>query len=494
MASLFGRKSRVTAADPAPPPLKSPASASLEAILLPGAKSRWTLPTVASMTPAALQSLLTEALTGRSPRREHELYQLMESTWPRLKKNMAEVKNAVISQDWSVCDTDDNPMPGMADLLKRAKNGMRGDPTIDGMGWRATCSALLDAWFYGVGVVQVIWERRGGGTMPLAMLPQQGLEVSSWHYGWRPGPWGAQSAINSEQDGRLVLYPDAQPGTGVEFPRHKFLIAIHKTAKGHPSGGALLRPLAWWWCASNFSSEWLLNFAQVFGQPYRWATYPQGNDAAKAALANMMENMGSMSWGVGPDGTKVEFVETGSRTGENPQERVMDRADTAADLLILGQTLTTSQGQSGSRALGDVHASVRADVIDAAAQWLAEVLNEQLVPSIAELNYGDPGEEGRLPWYEPQRKQVRDQKVLAEVIKLLKEAGMEIPLDWAHEALDIPMPKSGQKILGAMQSAEAPPDTGAVSAETRQELQRVMAGLPVDSREYFLARLGRIMS
>ena len=71
---------------------------------------------------------------------------------------------------------------------------------------------------------------------------------------------------------------------------------------------------------------------------------------------------------------------------------------------------------------------------------------------------------------------------------------MEIPLDWAHEALDIPMPKVGQKILGAMQAAEAAPETGAVSAETRQELQRVMAGLPVDSREYFLARLGRIMS
>ena len=34
--------------------------------------------------------------------------------------------------------------------------------------------------------------------------------------------------------------------------------------------------MAWWWCAANFSADWLLNYAQIFGIPIRWTTYAQG--------------------------------------------------------------------------------------------------------------------------------------------------------------------------------------------------------------------------
>lgn len=494
------RAQPASGADRATPPLNRPTIANsdpgLQSILLPAARSRWMLPTAASMTPPAIANILAEALVGKSPRREHELYQLMEMTWPRLAKNTSELKNAVLGLEWNVMDSEDAPMPGMAALLKRTKNGMRGDPTTGAMGWRAMCESLLDAWFYGVAVCELVWETRGAAALPLAMLPKNALEIPPWHFGWRTGPAGHNSAgalsqgePGGENDGRLVLYPDANSQQAAEFAKDKYLIGIRRARRGHPSGGALLRALAWWWCAANFTSEWLLNFAQIFGQPLRWGTYPLGNDAAQKALASMLENMGSAAWGAGPEGSKVEFIEAkNSGSGNsNPQERVLDRADTACDLLVLGQTLTTSQGERGSQALGEVHAQVRGDVIDAAAAWLAEVLNEQLVPSIANLNYGDPGEEGRLPYYEPTKKMVRDQKVLAETIRILKEAGLKIPVEWIYEALDIPRPEEGDEILGGDAVASEPP--APVAFGSRARMAAVLAKLPTDTRAYLLAKM-----
>ena len=63
---------------------------------------------------------------------------------------------------------------------------------------------------------------------------------------------------------------------------------------------------------------------------------------------------------------------------------MLDRADKQCDLLVLGQTLTTDTGGmgagGGSRALGQVHADVRAGIIDAAAKFAAGVIEQQIIP------------------------------------------------------------------------------------------------------------------
>src|SRR5690606_22478307 len=124
----------------------------------------------------------------------------------------------------------------------------------------------------------------------------------------------------------------------------------------------------------------------VFGQPFRFANYDSSRPETRNELASMMEAMGSSAWAVGPDGTTVQFVETSKSGKDNPQAHLLDLADTACDLLVLGQTLTSDVGDSGSLALGGVHENVRGDVIDACGEWLAEVLNDQLVPAIAAAN------------------------------------------------------------------------------------------------------------
>lgn len=427
------------------------------------------MPMAAQMTPLRIEWILRSALTSESPAAEQGLYDLMEATWPRLLKNRMEVTDAVVSLDWQVMDAvDGENITGAKELVTRCKNGMAGNPIEDGSGWRATMEALMSAWFRGISISEIDWEYRAGGTRhPAAWLPRQTRDVDARYFGWRT-------------DGRLMLYPDTQ--NAVEFPPHKFLIGIRKAGKGHPSGTALLRALAWWWCAANFSAEWLLNFAQIFGQPFRWATYDAGQDGVKAELETMMENMGSAAWGIGPDGTKIEWHESSKSGADNPQAHMLDRADTACDLLVLGQTLTGSVSkEGGSRALGDVHSSVRADIIDSAALWLAEIYNEQLIPSIATINFGEVTEDSALPWFQPARKSKKDTKVVAETFEVILRSGIPLLKEEVYDALDMSQPQEGDDAFQG--------NTGGIPANVPPDMRRMLAKLPLDAREYFLARL-----
>ena len=480
----------------APSPATGAAVVNLETILLPHARTRWMLPAASGMTPETIASILAEALIGKSPRRQQELYSLMESTWPRLLKNSMEIKEAVISLDWNLMDVSESEqLPGARELIERARNGMKGDPISDGHGWRATLSALMDAWLRGISISEIEWEYRGAkvavpnfqsqmATKRAAWLPKLTRDLPPWHFGWHTGPWGyaATDAGPTEYDANLVLYPDAGTTVGIAFPPNKFLIAIRKAGKGHPSGTALLRCLAWWWCAANFSSEWLLNFAQIFGQPFRWATYDPASAGVKEDLSAMMAAMGSAAYGVGPEGTKIEWHESTKNGADNPQTHIMSLADTACDLLILGQTLTSSVGAGGgSRALGEVHQSIRSDVIDSAAQWLAEVLNEQLIPSIIALNYGDQGDDSTLPYFQPARKSSKDALAMAQTLQIVLQSGIPITKAQAYELLDLSAPQDGEAVFASAPltpAAQAPPELG-----------RLLAKLPLDAREYIMARI-----
>lgn len=462
---------------------------SLETILMPHARTRWMTQSASSYTPSIIESILKEALTGKSPRREQELYSLMESTWPRLMKNVMEVKEAVLGLDWKLMDApEEDAVPGAKELIERTRNGMKGDPCCDGHGWRNTLGALLDARTRGISISQLQWEYRGGRKFPGAWLPVQTHDLPAWHYGWRTGPWGSAAGDVPENDGRLVLYPDAQPDSGIDFPAHKFLIAISKAGKGHPSGTALLRCLAWIWASANFSREWLLNFAQIFGQPFRWATYDASQEGVKDDLADMMEKMGSAAYGIGPDGTTIEWHESSKSGADNPQAYILKLADEACDLLILGQTLTGSVGDSGSRALGEVHQSVRADVIDSTAEWLAEILNEQLIPAVITVNLGDLDEDAALPYFAPARKDKKDGKVIAETIKILREAGIPLVKEEVYEAIDMSMPGEGDDVFD-QPIPPTPPPAGVPGAAASPEIRALLAKLPLDAREYFLAKL-----
>ena len=249
---------------------------------------------------------------------------------------------------------------------------------------------------------------------------------------------------------RLMLRPGGNRTMEFEdFAPMKYLVSIQPGHAGHPSVCATLRALAKYWIAAVFGVEWLMTYAQLFNVPFRWANYPANNPAAKAAVASMLANIGTAGWAAFPEGVKLELKESTKAAGDLPSKLLMEVADTACDILILGQTLTSDAGQdgSGSFALGKVHAGVRRDRLESVCRAIAATLTGQLVPAIIKLNYGR--ELDNYPEIRCDMPEAIDAKAEAERDKILTDMGLPLPLDWLYERHGVPAPADGAAVLGS---------------------------------------------
>lgn len=441
-------------ANPSAPVQAKAAPITLDQIIRPEAQMRWLTPRLAQITPDYIENLLRGALGGGHVH-QWELFDLMEDTWPRLAKNLNEVKRAVSRLDWKVdpwSEDDAAPTPEAEERAKFVSNAiwrMRPATDRDENAFEGTVYDLLDAWGKGTSLLEILWNGEENQIMPRATV-----WVHPTNYAWHQEGWLG-----------LRLHPDVGNGifrTGssyaselIPLPEDKFLVALCKARTAHASAAALLRPLAWWWCASNFSASWLLNFAQIFGLPIRWATYDTSQPGILSRISAMLENMGSTAWAAFPQGTTLELKEASKSGGgaDSPQGNLLDRADKQCDLLILGQTLTTDVGSSGSLALGEVHSDVRSDIILAAADFIAGILNRQLIPSILRLNYGDDNE---APEICAGPNKIEDARANAERDQLLIAAGIEIPKAWFYERHNIPLPQPGEETIKGQSQPQQP--------------------------------------
>jgi phage gp29-like protein len=154
------------------------------------------------------------------------------------------------------------------------------------------------------------------------------------------------------------------------------------------------------------------------------------------------------------------------------------------DLLILGQTLTTDVSkQGGSRALGEVHAGVREEIVQAAAKFAASLLNTQLIPSILELNYGETTEP---PEFRPTRAKPDNEMENARRDATLLAAGVDMPRGWFFKRHRIPLPRPEERTLGGpggihlrrFDSTQAAPDARPEAGNGASEPRRDPAGTP----------------
>lgn len=483
-ASAFGLP--ITARISPAPVLPEGVSPSLGRILRPQAAYRWLLPQLASITPQYIEMILRGALAGNHVQ-QWELFDLMLDTWPELAACAQELCDGLMCQKLiyePFAEEDEDPTPSAIErckLVSSALRRMQPDAAADENDLEGTLKDIIDGWFRGVTALEIDWQSVSGahGTM---LAPKATYWVHpvcfafdvNGRLGLRVDAQGQISPANL--GGTATFGPaNAQPAIVGAFPPHKFLIGIHKAKSGTALGGALLRPLAWWWCAANFSADWLLNLAQVFGLPFRWANYdPNASQETVDRICAMLQNMGSAGWAAFPAGTTMELVETGKQGSDHTaQGELLDRADRYARLLILGQTLSGSQDASkgGGKAFGAVEADVKQKRIEAAGRYACRVLNTQLIPSILTLNYGDADEAPTIKLLSD----VPAGKEKAETFKTLADAGVQIGQDFVRSVFDIPKPLADEETIGA--TAEEPETGGKGDGEkdAMQALARITA-------------------
>ncbi|HXG49103.1 MAG TPA: DUF935 family protein [Methylomirabilota bacterium] len=426
----------------------------MQKIVVGHARDRWMTAAVRDYTPERVEQIIRGAMAG-DLQAQWQMFDLMEATWPRLNKNLNELKSAVIALDWQIhawaakgAEPSENAQR-RARLLDELTWNFEPAPDSDENDFEDTLRDILDAVGKGISVLEIDWQQRRTAD-GLVWAPRATRWVNPRYYGYPVSGTRLMLRTNEEgvrlpNTGQQAGGPAGAQGGFAEFPPDKFIIAVAKTKSGHPLGGSLLRVLGFWWAASNFTWEWFLNLAQVFGMPIRWANYdPNASQATIDKIEEMLENMGSAAWGAFPAGTTIDLKEAVKSATDNPQAVLLKLADTICDISVLWQTLTTDAGDRGTQALGTVHQGIRADRIMSVAKWAAKILNRQLVPAICRLNYGDTQE---CPWFQPAAKEAKDEKALADRDKTLLDAGVDLPKAWFYERHSVPMPAEGEEVI-----------------------------------------------
>lgn len=181
-------------------------------------------------------------------------------------------------------------------------------------------------------------------------------------------------------------------------------------------------------------AQWL----EIFGMPQRVGKYSSYDPESRELLEKAMENAGSAPWIVIPKETEVE---TTNNTGNNSSGAGFNDFRKACNeeilITVLGQTLTTIQGDKGARSLGEVHKVVEEGKNRSDLRFVQRILNQRLLPLLEKRGYPVNG-----GWFVFPR--AARELTVSEIVQLSEI--MEIPAIFLHEKFSIPVPEKGESI------------------------------------------------
>ncbi len=321
-----------------------------------------------------------------------------------------------------------------------------------------TLSHLNGAVFYGYGVAEVLWDRRGRYVVPLGSIP---MAPRRFIFAQQDGSFRWWDAVGS-------AYP--YPGFDLRsaYPTGKFL--IHRPRINGTVGcmEGLVRPLVW---ASLFRSwsigDWM-RLAELAWKPYRVGEYERNASTEdKAALLEALELLTTNGFALIPKTTnvRVEYVKGSSSAGT-------DHATLAAFLAaemskcVLGATLTVEQGPVGSNALGNVHADVSKALRDTDARAIEATIQRQLVTPLVRMNFGD---NVAIPTFQFVTDDAIDLVAYSTAIDRLASRGLRIPARWCRSTFGIPEPEDGEEVLGGGTEPAPPPEEPNTTPDPNEE-------------------------
>ena len=197
-------------------------------------------------------------------------------------------------------------------------------------------------------------------------------------------------------------------------------------------------------CLGDYSQ-----FSEIFGQPFRKGTYNPYDPNSRSELRNCLEEMGSGAWGIFPEGTNVEFIESNSKTGSNDvYSTLIDLCNAEISKLILGNTLTTEAGDKGARSLGEVHADVEGEIEFADKLFIKNILNFGFKDLL--LKHGYPAD-GEFDFTEDETTSLTDR--IAVDVQL--NGIIPISDEYFYETYGIPKPENYQELKSKMDEAKA---------------------------------------
>lgn len=407
------------------PPVKSLATVAV--------RDKWGLYPANGLTPQRLAHILREADQGELLQ-QAELFSQLEERLPHLASVMQTRKLALAGLEWTVEPfSDDAGDKDVAEHFRRDWEALETEELV---------LDLVDAIGKGYSVVALEWATRDGG---FAVTGSQWIDAKHFRY--------------DLDDGRFRLITDEHP-LGLLPPFGSAIEHRYRARSGTPVRAGVLRTCAYYYLFANMSlKDWLV-FSEVYGMPVRIGKYdPSTGKDEREALELAVAMIGSDAAGIISKDTEIEILEASRGSSVDVYEKLLAVCEAGISKAVLGQTLTTSEGQHGTQALGNVHEQVRQDLLEADARALARTLRMQLVRPWLVFNYGADRAD-RAPRLVPQISEPEDLEATSRVVLALVGAGLPVSQNWAWEKFGIPEPKPGEELLSAKVAAppEPPPE------------------------------------
>lgn len=263
---------------------------------------------------------------------------------------------------------------------------------------------ILQATLFGYQPLEIVWAYNGKYIVPSKIIG-------------KPPEWFVYS-----QENQLQIKESMHSIEAVDAPEYKFLCPRVKATYVNPYGEGVLSRCYWPWLFKHGGRRFWFNFTEKYGMPFIIGSHEFGLDTKKiSAFAESLSQLYQDAVLVKPKGTEVTITQTGTSTSSDIFSALISYCNAEISKAILGQTLTTEVGSTGSYAASKTHNSVRSEIVEADKRLVESTINE-LIAMIVELNFGSvPNELPAFILYE----QEDVDKNIAERDKILSESGVK---------------------------------------------------------------------
>lgn len=278
---------------------------------------------------------------------------------------------------------------------------------MDTLAWEDLLKAILSTIFYGRSAVEM-----------------------SFNAGFHVDQFPAKHVSLETQSILLNDYDES----GIPYINDSFILAL-----GKPKDRGLLLKTAPFaiWKRGGFGdyAQWL----EIFGMPQRVGKYSSYDAESRRLLEEALSKAGSAPWVVIPKESDVETVNnTGNGSSGTSYNDFRKACNEEMLITILGQTMTTLQGDKGARSLGEVHKIVEEGKNRSDMRFVQRVLNTYVKPMLLARGINANGS-----FIFPEAVEQLSVNDLSSLSKIIK-----IPASFIYNKYGIPVPKANEEVAG----------------------------------------------
>jgi phage gp29-like protein len=283
---------------------------------------------------------------------------------PKVFEALQKRKLAVINREWQI-----DPMEEGA-VGEAAAQALTLE--IKNLPFDRIRESLLDALCKGFAVCEIVFE----GTPDKGVVIERVVQRAQRRFVFKH--------VEGEPQPQLRLLTTSNMLEGEELPQGKFIVHTIGARDGNPYGIGLGRQLYWPVFFKRQALSFWLMFADKFGTPTPFGTYPKGTTQRdQIRFLDSLVKMAQDGALVAEEGTNVKLLE-GAASGGGFYRELLDYLNAEIVGTILGET--NGQGSGGAQAAAAMdRRDVRLELVKADAALLDDTINDTIIKTLCQL-------------------------------------------------------------------------------------------------------------